>query len=75
MAYKPSVAVLGASGVVGGNMAKFLATKRHLFSRLALYDIKPGEAVDGVPVTNDKVAVAGCDVGFVCVPTLGDRNL
>ncbi len=70
MAYKPSVAVLGASGVVGGNMAKFLATKRHLFSRLALYDIKPGEAVDGVPVTNDKVAVAGCDVGFVCVPTL-----
>lgn len=31
MANKPSVAIIGASGVVGGNMAAFLATKRHLF--------------------------------------------
>jgi len=69
MAYKPSVAVLGASGVVGGNMAKFLATKRHLFSRLELYDIRPGKC-DGVPITDDKANAAGCDVGFVCVPTM-----
>jgi len=70
MAYKPSVAVLGASGVVGGNMAKFLMTKRHLFSRLALYDIKPGEPHGYAGVTDDKAAVEGCDVAFVCVPTL-----
>jgi len=70
MAYKPSVAVLGASGVVGGNMAKFLATKRHLFSRLALYDIRPGDPCCGVEVTDDKITATGCDIGFVCVPTL-----
>lgn len=70
MAYKPSVVVLGASGVVGGNMAKFLVTKQHMFSRLALYDIKPGKPCDGMPITDDKAAATGCDVGFVCVPTL-----
>lgn len=67
---KFSVAVIGASGVVGGNMAAFLATKKHLFSKLALYDINPGGIHNGVAVTTDKSNVMGCDIGFVCVPTL-----
>lgn len=69
MTSKPSVAVIGASGVVGGNMAKFLVTKQHLFSRFVLYDINPGTQYDDVAVTDDKSQVIGCDIGFVCVPT------
>lgn len=74
MASKPSVTIIGASGVVGGNMAAFLVTKRHLFSRLALYDINPGTQYGGpadpVMTTDDKAEATGCDVAFVCVPTL-----
>jgi len=74
MAQKPSVAVIGASGVVGGNMADFLVTKTHLFSKLALYDINPGtkygDPENPITTTDDRGAATGCDVAFVCVPTL-----
>ena len=74
MAQKPSVAVIGASGVVGGNMADFLVTKTHLFSRLALYDINPGtkygDPENPTTTTDDRREATGCDVAFVCVPTL-----
>ena len=68
MAYKPSVAVLGASGVVGGNMAKFLVTKRHLFSQLALYDIRPGELEDGsadTSIVEEVCSWADCGVFII----------
>lgn len=73
MANKPSVTIIGASGVVGGNMANFLVTKTHLFSKLALYDINPGteygDPKNPITTTDDKNEASGCDVAFVCVPT------
>jgi UDPglucose 6-dehydrogenase len=73
MSRKPSVAVFGASGVVGGNMAAFLTTKACLFSKLALHDINPGTkyrgAQDDFVTTDRKEDAMGCDIAFVCVPT------
>lgn len=73
MSHKPSVAVFGASGVVGGNMAAFLAAKAHLFSKLALYDINPGTKYHGpqgdIVTTNKKEDAKGCNIAFICVPT------